>query len=189
VRFTDSLADVSLPRRLRGYAYQTFYRLPSGTRRFLVRLTAPKYLVGAVAIIRDAETAGTGGPDRLLLLRQPPSHGWGLPKGLLNHRERPIDGAVRELFEETGVRIEAADLTAGSPNAIIHRIGVVDTVWFGAVPASTTTLSVDGGEVLEARWFAVDDLPHLTRNCADLLGRYGIGPLAEMRKNPLGDKS
>jgi 8-oxo-dGTP diphosphatase len=184
VRLTDSLSDVSLPRRLRGYAYQTFYRLPSGTRRFLARLSAPKYLVGAVAVIRDAEA-----PERLLLLRQPPNHGWGLPAGLLKHRERPADGAARELFEESGVRIDPADLTAGSPNAIIHPVGVVDTVWFGSVPASTTTLAVDGGEVLEARWFPVDDLPRLTRNCADLLGRYGIGPLAEMQKDPLGPKA
>lgn len=188
MRHTDNLSGVSLPRRLRGYAYQTFYRLPSGTRRFLVRLAAPKYLVGAVTVIRDTDATQSGGPDRLLLLRQPPSHGWGLPAGLLKHRERPVDGAVRELFEETGVRIDPADLTAGSPNAIIHVVGVVDTVWFGAVPASSTTLSVDGGEVLEARWFPVDDLPRLTRNAADLLGRYGIGPLAELQKDPLGGK-
>jgi 8-oxo-dGTP diphosphatase len=64
------------------------------------------------------------------------------------------------------------------PNAIVHAVGVVDTVWFGEVPASTTTLRVDGGEVLEAAWFPMDDLPRLTMNTAVLLGRYGIGPRA-----------
>jgi 8-oxo-dGTP diphosphatase len=160
---------------MRGVAYQTFYRLPSPVRRQIARLVAPRYLVGAVAVIKDAEAAE---PGRLLLLRQPPGRGWGLPAGLLKKHEPPVVGAARELFEESGVRIDPADLTAGVPNAIVHPVGVVDTVWFGSVPASTTPLHVDGGEVLEAAWFPIDDLPRLTVNTASLLGRYGIGPRA-----------
>ena len=178
MRRTDSLAVVSFPRRLRALAYQTFYRLPSSARRRIAGLVSPTYLVGAVAIIRDAESAG---PGRLLLLRQPPNRGWGLPAGLLKHREPAQVGAARELFEETGVRVDPADLTPGVPNAIIHPVGVVDTVWFGSVPASKVRLRVDGGEILEAAWFPVDDLPKLTRNAADLLGRYGMGPDAGSR--------
>ncbi|MGK5684669.1 NUDIX hydrolase [Actinoplanes sp. URMC 104] len=146
--------------------------MPSPVRRVAARLVAPKYLVGAVAVVRDAEAEE---PGRLLLLRQPTKHGWSLPAGLLKRREDPAVGAARELFEETGVRVEPGDLTPGNPNAIIHRVGVVDTVWFGAVPASTTELRVDGGEILEAAWFPIDDLPRLTRNTADLLRRYGMG--------------
>ncbi len=166
---------MSLPRRLRGFAYQTFYRLPKPARRRIAKLVAPRYVVGAVAVIRDAESEGT---ERLLLLRQAAHRRWSLPAGLLKKHEQPADGAARELFEETGVRIDAAELTAGNPNAIIHPVGAVDSIWFGAVPASTTTLRVDGGEILEAGWFAVDDLPPLTRNTALLLGRFGIGPRA-----------
>jgi 8-oxo-dGTP pyrophosphatase MutT (NUDIX family) len=141
----------------------------------VARLIAPKYLVGAVAVVRDSEAEGT---DRLLLLRQAAHRTWSLPAGLLKRRERPVDGAARELFEETGVRIDPVDLTAGNPNAIFHLVGAVDTVWFGSVPAASTTLRVDGGEILEAAWFPVDDLPHLTVNTALLLGHYGIGPRA-----------
>jgi len=60
---------VKIPRRLRGYAYQTFYRLPGRVRRRLVRIIVPKYLVGAVNVITDADAPE---PGRLLLLRQPP---------------------------------------------------------------------------------------------------------------------
>ena len=169
---------MNVPRRLRGLAYQTFYRLPRPTRRQLARLVSPKFLVGAVCIIRDAEARDAGETDRLLLLRQPPGRGWGLPKGLLKRHEHPAVGAARELFEEAGVRIAPQELTPAVPNAIIHLVGVVDTVWFGTVPASTTQLRVDGGEVLEAAWFPVDDLPRLTVNTARLLGRYGLGPHA-----------
>ena len=143
-------------------------------------MIAPKYVVGAVAVVRDSEAEGT---DRLLLLRQAAHRTWSLPAGLLKRREHPADGCARELFEETGVRIDPADLTAGAPNAIIHPIGAVDTVWFGSVPASATTLRVDGGEILEAAWFPVDDLPRLTVNTELLLGQYGIGPRAVQQQS------
>ena len=155
-------------------AYQAFYRLPFPMRRQVARMVSPKYLVGAVTVLRDSETGG----GQVLLLRQPSHRGWGLPAGLLKRREEPIDGAVRELYEETGVRLTADDLRAANPNAIVHTVGVVDTVFFADVPASTTELAVDGGEVLEAAWFPVDNLPRLTRNTALLLGQYGIGPQA-----------
>ncbi len=170
-----NLTSVKIPRRLRGYAYLTFYRLPVRVRRRLVRLVVRKYLVGGVAVVHDTEAAD---PGRLLLLLQPPGRGWGLPAGLLKKKEPPAEGAARELFEESGVRIDPDDLVPANPNAIVHPLGWVDMVFFGGVPASTTTLTVDGGEVLEARWFPMDDLPPLTRSTELLLGVYGIGPAA-----------
>ena len=166
---------MKIPRRLRGVAYQTFYRLPHPVRRGLVRLLVQKYLVGAVAIVRDSEAPA---PGRLLLLRQPPGRSWGLPAGLLKKAEPPVVGAARELAEESGVVIAPGDLTPAVPNAIVHAKGWVDTVFLGSVPASTNPLVVDGGEVLEAGWFPLDDLPRLTPNTALVLAVYGIGPLA-----------
>jgi 8-oxo-dGTP diphosphatase len=166
---------VKVPRRLRGYAYQTFYRLPGRVRRRIVSVIVPSYTVGAVTILRDTQTAD---PGRLLLLRQPPGRGWGLPAGLLKRREPPVVGAARELFEESGVRLRPEDLTPAVPNAIVHPLGWVDMVFTAAVPASSTALAVDGGEVLEARWFPLDALPALTPASALLLGVYGIGPRA-----------
>jgi 8-oxo-dGTP diphosphatase len=167
---------VNIRRQVRGLAYRAFYGLPLPMRRHIARAVSPKYLVGAVTIIRDSEAAA---PGRILLLRQPPGRGWGLPAGILKRRELPAVGAARELFEESGVRVEPGDLTPGNPNAIVHpNGGVVDTVWFGAVPASSTTLTVDGGEVIEARWFPADNLPDLTWPTARLLGVYGLGPRA-----------
>jgi ADP-ribose pyrophosphatase YjhB (NUDIX family) len=174
-RRPDSLANVNIPRRVRGCAYQTFYRMPGSVRRRMVRLIAPKYLIGAVNVIKDSEAPGAG---RLLLLRQPPGRRWGLPAGLLKRNEQPVVGAARELYEESGVVLDPEDLIPAVPNAIVHTQGWVDTVFFGAVPASTTRLVVDGGEVLEAAWFPLDGLPPLTPNTAALLGVYGIGPWA-----------
>lgn len=165
--------------RLRGVvhaaAYPVYFRLPRRLRRWLVRRVTPTYTVGAVVLLRD-ET------DRLLLLRQPPgTRGWSLPAGLLGRGESPIDGAVRELAEETGVRLDPAQLRPAVPTAVVHHRGRwVDMVFEARVPA-TTPLRVDGAEVLEAAWYDLTDPPPLTRATAYLLSQYGLV------KPPTGD--
>lgn len=159
----------------RALAYQLFYRLPVPLRRRLVRLTVPKYIVGAVTLVWDAEAEGT---PRLLLLRQPPGYSWTLPAGLLQRGEAPVVGAARELHEESGIRLSPERLRPAVPNAVVHAKGWVDVVFETEVPASSTELVVDGAEVFEAAWHRLDELPRLSRATAGLLGRYGIGPQA-----------
>jgi|SRR4051794_8030236 ADP-ribose pyrophosphatase YjhB (NUDIX family) len=163
-------------------AFRAFYRLPMNWRRRLVRLGSAGYIVGAVTIVRDADAAP---PGRILLLRQPPGPGWSIPGGLLGRGERPIDGAARELAEETGIRLEPARLRPGVPNAIVHSGGRwVDMVFEASVPAASATLVVDEAEVHEAAWYPLDELPRLTGPTARLLAHYGIGP---MKDNPVDD--
>jgi 8-oxo-dGTP pyrophosphatase MutT (NUDIX family) len=159
----------------RRYFYGTFYRLPSRWRRRLVRLATSKYTVGAVVLVRDADASQ---PGRLLLLRQPPDRGWSLPAGLLKRREHPAAAAVRELYEETGVRLSPGDVVALEPWAVVHTNGRwIDLVFEARVPAEVV-FQVDGGEVYEAAWHRLDALPKLTGPTARLLGFYGIGPQA-----------
>jgi ADP-ribose pyrophosphatase YjhB (NUDIX family) len=161
----------ALRRRALAAIYPVFYRLPHRTRMWLVRRVAPTYTVGAVILVRDSDA------ERLLLLRQPPGRAWGLPAGLLARRESPVEGAVRELAEESGIRLATEQLQPAVPNAIVHHRGRwVDVVFEAAVPAASTPLQVDGAEVLEADWHDLAALPELTRQTAWLLGRYGIGP-------------
>ncbi|MBM0229786.1 NUDIX domain-containing protein, partial [Micromonospora sp. ATA51] len=165
----------------RALGYQVFYRLPVPLRRRLVRLAVPKYIVGAVTLVRDADAEG---PGRLLLLRQPPGHSWTLPAGLLQRGEAPVVGAARELFEESGIRVTPDRLRPAVPNAVVHAKGWVDVVFEVEVPASTAELVVDGAEVFEAAWHPLDDLPRLSRATANLLGYYGIGPRAGRSRPP-----
>jgi 8-oxo-dGTP pyrophosphatase MutT (NUDIX family) len=144
-------------------------------RRRLVRLVVPKYIVGAVTLVRDAESDGVG---RLLLLRQPPGYSWTLPAGLLQRGEAPVVGAARELAEESGIRLSPDRLRPAVPNAVVHAKGWVDVVFEVDVPASSTELVVDGAEVFEAAWHRLDELPRLSRATAKLLAYYNIGPLA-----------
>ncbi|MFB9236221.1 NUDIX hydrolase [Plantactinospora siamensis] len=165
----------ALRRLPRAALYRVFYRLPLKFRHRLVRLAVPKYIVGAVTVVWDADAAE---PGRLLLLRQPPGRKWGLPAGLLRRAEPPIVGAARELAEESGVHLRTDQLTPAVPNAVVHARGWVDMVFTARVPASGVQLAVDGAEVYEAAWHPVDDLPVLTTNTARLLGMYGVGPEA-----------
>lgn len=169
---------MTLPRPLRAAVYGVFYRLPTPVRRRLVRLIVPKYVVGAVTLLYDSEAPG---PGRLLLLRQPPGRGWGLPAGLLQRAEPPVVGAARELAEESGVVLDPAEFTPAVPNAVVHPKGWVDMVFTASVPASTTKLVVDGAEVYEAAWYPLDALPRLTRASGHLLSLYGIGPDTGLR--------
>jgi ADP-ribose pyrophosphatase YjhB (NUDIX family) len=171
------MSSTAAVRRLRRFGYGVFYTMPGGLRRRLVRLIVAKYIVGAVALVRDSEAPGAG---RLLLLRQPPGVGWSLPAGLLERGERPIDGCARELAEESGVVLRPDELVPAVPNAVVHSRGRwVDVVFDATVPASTTQFTVDGAEVLEARWHRLDNLPPLTPPTARLLSHYGIGPYAD----------
>jgi ADP-ribose pyrophosphatase YjhB (NUDIX family) len=160
-------------RRLRRLGFTVFYRLPSSVRRRLVRLAVGKYIVGAVALVQDEN-------DRLLLLRQPPGVGWGLPAGLLQRGETPAQGCLRELQEESGIAATEENLAPAVPNAVVHHRGRwVDMVFRVRVRSDEVTLQVDGAEVLEARWYPLGSLPPLTSPTAVLLSYYGIGPYVE----------
>jgi ADP-ribose pyrophosphatase YjhB (NUDIX family) len=171
----------ALRTRLTAVGYGIFYRLPQKTRLRLVRLATPKYTVGAVVLVFDPSG------DRLLLLRQPPGRGWTLPAGLLDRGETPVQGAVREVFEETGLTFAADDLTPATPNAVVHTNGRwVDTVFTTQVDPDEARLAVDGAEVWEAAWHDLADLPKLTVATQRLLGNYGIGPEGDGARTPDG---
>lgn len=174
-----SRLTAALRSRALAAAYPVYYRLPHRVRMWLVRLVAPTYTVGAVVLVRDAHA------DRMLLLRQPPGRGWSLPAGLLARGESPVEGALRELAEESGLELAPQQLRAAVPNALVHHRGRwVDLVFEATIPAEHAVLRVDGAEVLEAAWHDLAALPPLTTPTARLLGWYGIGPLAATGPEP-----
>jgi len=157
-------------RRLAGVV---FYNLPHPMRRRIVRIATPTYTLGSVVLVMDADR------ERLLMLRQPPGKRWSLPAGLLNRREQPIEGARRELAEETGIESELEELVPANPCAVVHTSGRwVDNVFRLERDPETTQILVDGHEVWDAGWHSVDDLPEMTRATAKLLAHYKLGPLA-----------
>ena len=124
-------------------------------------------VVAVSAVVRDA-----GG--RYLLVRrsaQPEQGRWTLPGGRVESGERMEDAVVREVLEETGLRVrvvsEAGTVERATPDGGVFEIHCYDTAYQGGVPTAGT----DAGGV---RWATADELAtlELTRGLRELLARW-----------------
>lgn len=117
-----------------------------------VRLTVPRQRIGVALVTFNAE-------GNVLLLRHVfhPTYPWGLPGGWLGRNEAPADGLRRELREELG-----RDSELGPP-ALISYEGPpphIVMAYLGRLRPGATRLN---NEILEAQWFAPDNLPRPSR--------------------------
>jgi ADP-ribose pyrophosphatase YjhB (NUDIX family)/GNAT superfamily N-acetyltransferase len=113
------------------------------------------WLTGVTAVVLDAE-------DRVLLGRRSDTGDWAVPSGILEPGEQPADGLVREVEEETCVRVRVDSLTSvwtqpevRYPNG--DRSQFLD-LCFLCRPVSGEA-GVGDGELTEVGWYALDDLP------------------------------
>ena len=105
--------------------------------------------VAAVTLVHDV--------GRILLVRraiQPHYGKWSLPSGYVDRGEAVEKAAVREVWEETNLKIEINSL-----QGIYSGIGPVILAVYQASPASGEP-SV-GSEVSEVDWFKINRLPEL----------------------------
>jgi ADP-ribose pyrophosphatase YjhB (NUDIX family) len=103
---------------------------------------------------------------RLLLVRRAhePWRGlWDIPGGFCGPREHPADAAVREVREETGLRVRTSGILGMWIDTYARNGHDVDKVtlniYFHAVPTSSEQTRLDLNEVAEIAWFAPDALP------------------------------
>src|SRR4051794_28287609 len=97
---------------------------PEWLRHIFLRILNPSFMIGAMALIQDAD-------GRILVVehtyrRQVP---WGLPGGWLKQAESPEAGLIREVFEETGLHIGvdallAADFWGATQFDLLYRCTV-----------------------------------------------------------------
>lgn len=131
-----------------------------------------------------ADVVATTPDGRVLLIERgwPPHEGaWALPGGHLDEGESSRDAAARELEEETGVRVNAADLLRlgvwGQPGRD-ERGRYVTTAYLAVVPDDTTATA--GDDARTARWWPWNDLPQqLAFDHADILATALIAVLAD----------
>jgi len=68
----------------------------------------------------------------ILMLRRHPDKPqgttWGLPAGKMEHQETPREAAVREVFEEVGIKLEVDELTP--VGQLFIRLSDIDYVFF-----------------------------------------------------------
>ncbi|UTI64407.1 NUDIX hydrolase [Paraconexibacter antarcticus] len=96
---------------------------------------------------------------RVCVIHRPDYEDWSLPKGKLHPGERHKDAALREVFEETGLRCTlGAELSA---QEYVDRKGRPKTVrWWVMTVVADEGLTVSD-EVDERRWVPVPDAEHL----------------------------
>lgn len=98
----------------------------------------------------------------VLLVRRADNGRWTLPAGILEPGEEPAIAAVREVFEETGVRCKVTRLVgvattdpAVYPNG--DRAQYLDVIMAAGYLGGEARVNDD--ENLEVGWFGVDGLP------------------------------
>lgn len=144
--------------RLGSIVYAGFGRLPSGMKLFVNRRLNTSFLVGVLGVVRNER-------GEVLVLRHTyrPSTPYGVPGGWLKRGEAPGEALAREIFEETGLRVECGR---------VLRVGSYERptrleVWLDC--------ELVGGEfrpsaeVSEARFVGLDSLPPLLPAQRELL--------------------
>jgi ADP-ribose pyrophosphatase YjhB (NUDIX family) len=135
--------------------------VPRPLRRWIVRIGAPSFTVGAACLIER-------GDGSILLVRLSYREGWGLPGGLIARREDVADCARREVREEVDIEVDLVGAPAVVVDSRPQRVDVV----FRARPApgvDPTEARPSSAEIREARWFPADDLPTLQHETVSAL--------------------
>ena len=107
-------------------------------------MTPPKHIVAVAGLVTNAE-------GRILMIRGP-RRGWEFPGGQVEEGESLIEALGREVFEETGIRVEVGKLVGVYSNLRAH---IVICDFLCALVSGETRTSP---ESLEVEWVAREDV-------------------------------
>jgi len=82
---------------------------------------------------------------------------WTMPGGKLNFQEKLKEGAIREVFEETGIKVRNLKIISLS-NDIVSDAHFV-TIGFLAEEFEGEVKVMEPDEITEWKWFNLNDLP------------------------------
>jgi len=142
-------------------AFRLFGRLPASVRRFIVRRVAPTWTAGAVAIIERSD-------GRWLMVKPVYRQGWSLPGGLIDRGEAAADAAVREFWEELGLRIRVEKQPWVVFDSTMRQ---VEMVFRGELidEIDLDSITVRSDELDDVGWFSPDELPSVERETLNVV--------------------
>ena len=105
----------------------------------------------------------------VLIKRKNPPPGWALPGGFVEYGESLEEAAVREAFEETGLRVKLLSQfhTYSQPDRD-PRMHTITTVFVAAAEGSPT----GGDDAADAAIFPYDHLPALAFDHREIIDDY-----------------
>lgn len=109
----------------------------------------------------DASTVGVraiviNDKNEILLVKHTYKHDWYLPGGGVQQNETANAAIIRELYEETGVRVTHAPILI---NIYLHQINGVDDYPILYVVKSFTQEKISSPEIAKCEWFDFKNLP------------------------------
>jgi 8-oxo-dGTP diphosphatase len=97
--------------------------------------------------------------DKLLMVQEGKEHcrgQWSLPGGRVEEGEGLVDAAVREVFEETGLRVRIVGMTHVLRYISQYGYHCIRFNFVGALDSGT--LAIDGSEILDVAWRTFDEI-------------------------------
>jgi len=132
---------------MKRFLLRIWRRLPLWMHILAARIVRPRFRVAVAAMMFDED-------GRILLFKHTyRKFEWGIPAGSLEYDERPEDAVVREMFEETSMKIEVERLLLAESSkddrhvSLIYQCRIVDGVFR------------ESDEISEVKYFDVDELP------------------------------
>lgn len=113
---------------------------------------------------------------------EPKAGQWSLPAGFVEYDESPIDTAIREVKEETGLDITVTSLLEVYGACDDPRTHVLLVVYIGNIIGGKLT---PGDDAMKAEFFPLEDLP---KNMAFSSHRAALQKYASLTPSPRGLK-
>ena len=103
--------------------------------------------------------------NKCLFLKRSKEETWELPGGHLEVGEKFKDGAIREVFEEVSLKVNNINYYASQAWPFPSQLMLAYTCDY-----ESGDIKVDGNEIVDAKWFDIDNLPNIRPN-STLSGR------------------